>query len=181
MHENREISETPALQPGSRSADEGDSRTARTYVSEESHSGIVPMNYSNNDKTSSAESGEGRPLIKENAGQPNTQPTQSGDRVSQGLAGVRKAAKGNKEMRFTALLHHLTIDLLRESFLSLKKKAAPGVDGVTWHEYEAGLEERLIDLHGRVHRGAYRALPSRRVYIQKEDGRQSTWGRGLGR
>src|SRR5213078_1147552 len=161
---------------GSRSAGEGDSLTARTYVSEESHNGIVPMNYSNNDKTSSAESGEGRPLIKENAGQPSTHPTQSGERVSQGLAGVRKAARENKEMRFTALLHHLTVDLLRESFYSLKRKAAPGVDGVTWQEYETGLEERLIDLHGRVHRGAYRALPSRRVYIQKEDGRQRPLG-----
>src|SRR6266567_4524594 len=164
------------FQEGSRSVGEGDSLTARTYVSEESHNGIVPMNYSNNDKTSSAESGEGRPLIKENAGQPNTHPTQSGERVSQGLVGVRKAARENKEMRFTALLHHLTVDLLRESFYSLKRKAAPGVDGVTWHEYEAGLEERLIDLHGRVHRGAYRALPSRRVYIQKEDGRQRPLG-----
>src|SRR5215471_10629636 len=66
------------------------------------------------------------------------------------------------KMRFTALLHHLTVDLLRESLYSLKRKAAPGVDGVTWHEYETGLEDRLIDLHGRVHRGAYRALPSRR-------------------
>jgi RNA-directed DNA polymerase len=176
MHENRETSEASAVKPGSRSAGEGDSRTARANVSEESHSGIVPMNYSNNDKTSSAESGEGRPLIKENAGQPSTHPTQSGDRVSQGLAGVRKAARENKEMRFTALLHHLTVDLLRDSFYSLKRKAAPGVDGVTWYEYEAGLEERLIDLHGRVHRGAYRALPSRRVYIEKEDGRQRPLG-----
>jgi RNA-directed DNA polymerase len=134
MHENRETSETPAVKPGSRSAGEGDSRTARAYVSEESHNGIVPMNYSNNDKTSSTESGEGRPLIKENAGQPSTQPTQSGVRVSQGLAGVRKAARENKEMRFTALLHHLSVDLLRESFYSWKRKAAPGVDGVTWYE-----------------------------------------------
>jgi len=88
MHENRETSETPAVEPGSRSAGEGDSRTARTDVSEESHSGVVPMNNSNNDKTSSTESREGRPLIKENAGQPSTCPTQSGERVSQGLAGV---------------------------------------------------------------------------------------------
>src|SRR5262245_32308747 len=176
MHENRETSEAPAVKPGSRSAGEGDSRTARTYVSEESHNGIVPMKHSNNDKRSAAERAEGRPRIKENAGQPSTHLTQSGDRVSQGLAGVRKAARENKEMRFTALLHHLTVDLLRESFYSLKRKAAPGVDGVTWHEYETGLEERLIDLHGRVHRGAYRALPSRRVYIQKEDGRQRPLG-----
>src|ERR1700736_2890279 len=172
MHENRETSETPAVEPGSRSAGKGDSRTARAYVSEESHNGILPMNYSNNDKASSAESGEGRPLIKENAGQPNTYPTQSGKGGSQGLAGVRKAARENKEMKFTALLHHLTVELLRESFYSLKRKAAPGVDGITWQEYEDGLTDRLTDLHGRVHRGAYRATPSRRVYIEKADGRQ---------
>jgi len=142
------------------------------YVIEESHNGIVPMNHSNKGVNSSAESGEGRPLIKENVRQPNTSPTQSGERVSQGLAGVRKAARNNKEMKFTALLHHLTVELLRESFYSLKRKAAPGVDGITWQEYEDGLEDRLIDLHGRVHRGAYRATPSRRVYIEKADGRQ---------
>src|SRR6266853_1398637 len=176
MHENRETSETPVVQPDRRSAGEGLSHKARAYVYEESHSGIVPMNHSNKDGKLSAESGEGRPLIKENARQPNTYPTQSGKGVSQGLADVRKAARDDKEMKFTALLHHLTVDLLRESFYSLKRKAAPGVDGVTWHEYEAGLEERLIDLHGRVHRGAYRALPSRRVYIEKEDGRQRPLG-----
>jgi RNA-directed DNA polymerase len=142
------------------------------HVTEESHSGIVPMNHSNKDGNASAESGEGRPLIKENVRQPNTSPTQSGERVSQGLAGVRKAAGNNKEMKFTALLHHLTVELLRESFYSLKRKAAPGVDGVTWQEYEDGLEDRLTDLHDRVHRGAYRATPSRRVYIEKADGRQ---------
>jgi RNA-directed DNA polymerase len=176
MHENRETSETPAVKPGSRTAGEGDSRTAHANVPEGSHDGIVPMNHSNKDERPLAENEEGRPSIKENAGQPHTYPTQSGDRVSQGLAGVRKAAREHKEMRFTALLHHLTIDLLRVSFYSLKRKAAPGVDGVTWQEYETGLEERLIDLHGRVHRGAYRALPSRRVYIQKEDGRQRPLG-----
>ena len=134
------------------------------------------MNHSNKDTKTSAESGEGRPLIKENAGPPNTYPTQSGKGVSQGLAGVRKAAREHKGMKFTALLHHLTVDLLRESFYSLKRKAAPGVDGVTWQEYESGLEDRLVDLHGLVHRGAYRAMPSRRVYIQKEDGRQRPLG-----
>jgi len=96
--------------------------------------------------------------------------------VSQGLASVRKAARENKEMRFTALLHHRTVDRLRESFCSLKRKAAPGVDGISWQEYETRLEDRLVDLHGRVPRGAYRALPSRRVYIQKEDGRQRPLG-----
>jgi hypothetical protein len=88
MHENRETSETPAAQPGHRSAGEGLSHKARVYVYEESHSGILPMNHSNKDRKLSAESGEGRPLIKENAGQPNTYSTQSGKGVSQGLAGV---------------------------------------------------------------------------------------------
>jgi group II intron reverse transcriptase/maturase len=134
------------------------------------------MNHSNKDGQPLAESGEGRPPIKENVRQPNTNPTQSGKGVSQGLPGVRKAAREHKEMKFTALLHHLTIALLGESFYSLKRKAAPGVDGVTWQEYETGLEDRLVDLHSRIHRGAYRAMPSRRVYIEKEDGRQRPLG-----
>jgi group II intron reverse transcriptase/maturase len=89
---------------------------------------------------------------------------------------VRKAAKEHQEMKFTALLHHLTVGLLQESFYALKRKAAPGVDGTTWQEYETGLEGRLVDLHSRVHRGAYRAKPSRRVYIPKADGRQRPLG-----
>jgi hypothetical protein len=147
------------------------SRKTRAHVIEESDNGRVPMNHSNKDGKLFAESEEGRPLVKENIRQPNTYPTQSEKRVSQGLMNVREAARGNKEMKFTALLHHLTIDLLRESFYALQRKAAPGVDGVTWQEYETGLEDRLIDLHGRVHRGAYRAQPSRRKYLEKPDGR----------
>src|SRR5450755_3764692 len=145
MHENRETSEALAAQPSCRSVDEGQSHKVRMYVPEESHSGIVPMNHSNKGGASLAESEEGRPSIKENVRPPNTHPTQSGERVSQGLAGVRKAARENKEIRFTALLHHLTIELLRESFYSLKRKAAPGADGVTWQEYEPELEDRLAD------------------------------------
>src|ERR1035437_1963356 len=170
MHENRETSGMPEENAVDRMAGEGESRTSRTHVSEESDSGIVPMNHSNKDGQPLAESGEGRPLIKENIHQLITHSTQSEARVSQGLAGVRKAATERKEMKFTALLHHLTVDLLRDSFYALKRKAAPGVDGVTWREYEVGLEDRLPDLHSRVHRGAYRAQPSRRVYIPKPDG-----------
>src|SRR6202047_2315807 len=172
MHENRETSKAPAAKYCSRTVGEGHGRTTRMHALEESDSGIIPVNHSNKDGKPYAESEEGRPLIKENTRQPNTYPTQSEERVSQGLAGVRKAARENKEMKFTALLHHRTVDLLRESFYSLKRKAAPGVDGVSWQEYEDGLENRLTDLHGRVHRGAYRATPSRRVYIEKADGRQ---------
>lgn len=115
-------------------------------------------------------------MTKENIVESNTQPTQSGERVSQGLHGVRERARKNKQERFTALLHHVTPALLRESFYGLKRKAAPGVDGVTWQEYATGLEDRLKDLHGRVHRGAYRAQASRRVYIPKANGKQRPLG-----
>ncbi len=89
---------------------------------------------------------------------------------------MRKVARERREARFTALPHHLSVDLLGESFLALKRDAAPGADGVTWREYETGLEDRLVDLHSRVHRGAYRAQASRRVYIPKADGRQRPLG-----
>jgi RNA-directed DNA polymerase len=176
MHENRETSEMPEANIRNRPAGEGKSRTARMHVFEESDSGTVPMNHSNKSGKPQAESEEGRPLIKENTHQSSTLSTQSGIRVSQGLAGVRKAARDRKEMKFTALLHHWTVALLRDSFYALKRKAAPGVDGITWQEYETGLEDRLVDLHSRVHRGAYRAQPSRRVYIPKPDGRQRPLG-----
>jgi group II intron reverse transcriptase/maturase len=92
--------------------------------------------------------------------------------VTQALARVRKAAKQRKKERFTALFHHLGVDLFREAFLVLKRDAAPGVDGLTWQTYAADLERNLTDLQARVHRGAYRATPSRRTYIPKADGRQ---------
>ncbi len=85
-------------------------------------------------------------------------------------------ARERKQERFTALLHHLTVDLLRDSYYALKRNAAPGVDGLRWQEYERGLADRLKDLHNLVHRGAYRAQPSRRVYIPKADGRQRPLG-----
>jgi group II intron reverse transcriptase/maturase len=96
--------------------------------------------------------------------------------MSQGLEGVRRAAKERKQEKFTALLHHLSIDLLRECFYNIKRSAAAGVDQVTWKMYEQGVEDRLRDLHDRVPRGAYRAQPSRRVYILKGDGRQRPLG-----
>src|ERR1700689_5302474 len=123
------------------------------YVLEESDSGTVPMNHSNKDGKPQAESEEGRPLIKENTHQSSTLSTQSEVGVSQGLAGVRKAVRERKETKFTALLHHLTVALLRDGFYALKRKAAPGADGITRKEYETGLEGRLADLHSRGHRG----------------------------
>ena len=104
--------------------------------------------------------------------QPNPCRTQSRGNESNGLDRVRQAAKKDQDVQFTALLHHVTIDLLRSSYASLKRRAAAGVDGMTWQEYGEDLEVRLIDLHGRLHSGAYRAQPSRRVWIPKEDGRQ---------
>src|ERR1700678_4402921 len=146
------------------------------YVLEDSDCAIVPMKLTNNEGKTSAEPAEGRAQTKENDAQPHTHPTQSGARVSQGLGGVRQTARASKQERFTALLHHLTIDLLRESYYALKRRAAPGVDGVSWQQYEHNLEESLVSLHQRVHRGAYRAQPSRRVYIPKADGRQRPLG-----
>jgi RNA-directed DNA polymerase len=107
-----------------------------------------------------------------NAGEQRTHRMQRRERVSQALDRVRKAARLDKKVRFTALPHHVDVDLLRLSFLALERDAAAGVDGVTWTDYQADLEPRLADLHGRVHRGAYRAQPSRRVYIPKADGKE---------
>jgi len=96
--------------------------------------------------------------------------------VSQGLERVREAARRDSGIRFTNLLHHITVELLEEAYYALNRKATPGVDGVTWSEYGKGLEARLRDLHGRVHRDAYRAQPSKRTYISKGDGRMRPLG-----
>src|SRR5499425_3873073 len=119
-----------------------------------------------------AEPAEQRAGAKGNASEQSTHRTQGRERVSQALERVRKAARLRKEEKFTALLHHVNIDLLREAFFALKRDAAPGLDGMTWRAYEADLDLKLTDLASRVHRGAYRALPSRRTYIPKADGRQ---------
>ena len=92
--------------------------------------------------------------------------------MSQALDRVRKAARQRKKEKFTALLHHISVETLEVAFYALKRKAAPGVDGVTWQEYEADIERRLADLHARIHRGAYRPQPSRRTYIPKADGKR---------
>ena len=119
-----------------------------------------------------AEPVEPRPGTKGNADQQNTHRSQTRVRVTHALDRVRDAAGRRKKGQFTALLHHVDVDALRTAFYALKRKAAPGVDGVTWQDYEADLEPRIEDLHGRVHRGAYRPQPSRRTYIPKADGKQ---------
>jgi RNA-directed DNA polymerase len=142
----------------------------------ESYSVIVPANRSNEGRGGPQEIEEGRALTEENAEQANSHRTPSRASETSGLDRVREAAKRDKQLKFTALLHHLDVDLLRRSYYSLRKDAAAGVDGEKWQEYGEGLEERLADLHGRIHRGAYRAKPSRRVWIPKADGRQRPLG-----
>src|SRR5436309_785312 len=119
-----------------------------------------------------AEPVERRAGTKGNADQQSTHRTQSRASASQALERIRKVATQRKKERFTTLFHHIDTDLLEEAFYELAQNAAPGVDRMTWKDYEADIERNLEDLHGRVHRGAYRALPSRRVYIPKPDGRQ---------
>ena len=147
---------------------------------EKSDSAVVAVKPANKaavvSTTAAAERVEPRAETKGNADQPHTRRTQSRDSVSPGLERVRQAARQRKRQAFTALLHHVTIDSLRDAFLALKRRAAPGVDGVTWTDYESGLEDRLQSLHGRVHRGAYRALPVRRRFIPKPEGRQRQLG-----
>ena len=119
-----------------------------------------------------AEPVERRAWTEGNADQQSTCRTQCRESVSQALERIRKVARERKKEKFTALLHHITVELLDDSFFELRREAAAGIDGLTWEAYEQDLDRNLEDLHGRVHRGAYRALPSRRRYIPKADGRQ---------
>ena len=130
----------------------------------ESDSAIVAGKPTNKAERSAAEPVEPRAEAKGNASQQSTGRTQSRGTVSQALERIRQAARQRKKEKFTALLHHISIDLLDEAFFELKQDAAPGVDGLTWTDYEQNLERNLEDLHARIHRGAYRALPSRRTY-----------------
>src|SRR6059058_2632033 len=151
---------------------------------EKSDSAIVAVKPTNKAEHSAAEQSvaertakepvEPRAETKRNAGQQSTCGTQCQISVSlsQALERIRRVAKERKKEKFTSLLHHVSTDLLDEAFFQLKENAAPGVDGLTWKDYEQDLERNLEDLHARVHRGAYRALPSRRTYIPKPDGRQ---------
>jgi RNA-directed DNA polymerase len=178
MHENRETLLPTARVSGS-PAGEGESRTTGMHGSEESDRAVVPMKPSNKatgQSPAAAEMVEGRARTKENVRKARAVPAQDGAAASQGLKGVRKAARERKQEQFTTLLHHLTVELLRDSYHALKRDAAPGVDGVRWAEYEDGLEPRLRDLHERVHRGSYRAQASRRIYLKKPDGRQRPIG-----
>ena len=132
---------------------------------------VVPAKPPNNPAQAGAEVVEGRGLPEGNtAGEPRPGPS-AGQGVSSDLDRVRQVARKDRDVRFTALLHHVTVDRLREAYRAISPNAAPGVDGVTWRDYGLDLEANLQDLHARVQRGAYRAMPSRRVFIPKPDGR----------
>lgn len=137
---------------------------------------IVAVKPANKAGKPAAERVEPRGGTKGNTDQPRTPRTQRRTSVSPGVERVRNVAKQRKKEKLTSLLHHVTIDLLREAFNALKRKAAPGVDGVTWQDYEAELESNLQDLHSRVQRGSYRAQPVKRRYIPKADGKQRPLG-----
>jgi RNA-directed DNA polymerase len=146
------------------------------YVGGESDGREVPTKCPNNGRQPPAEGMEGRRPAKENIEQSTSLRTQSRASESSGLLGVREVARKEKRTRFTALLHHVTVSRLQDSFYALKREAAPGVDTVTWHEYETDHGTKLVALHQRVHQGTYRAQPSRRTYIAKADGRQRPLG-----
>jgi RNA-directed DNA polymerase len=137
---------------------------------------VVPEKQPNNAQGGAAEAVEGRGSAKENAASATRPGRSAGMSVSSGLDRVRQAAQKDREARFTALLHHVDVDRLRAAYRALNPRAATGVDGVTWQGYGRELEDNLQDLHARLHRGAYRAKPSRRTFIPKPDGRQRALG-----
>lgn len=146
------------------------------YGPERSDGLVVPTKSPNKAGPPAAEAMEGRSPAEGNTGGQNAPRTQCRTSAPSALDRVREAARRDRKMQFTALLHHVTIDRLRAAYLALERKAAAGVDGMTWSEYGQDLGARLEDLHARVHRGAYHAKPSRRVYIPKPDGRQRPLG-----
>ena len=131
------------------------------YAGEKSDEGIGPMKQPNKEGSPSAEAVEGRTSPEGNGAKTAAARTLRRDTASNGLVAVRRAARQSKSVRFTALLHHITVDLLRRSYLSLERNSAPGIDGVTWQAYGENLEEKLKDLHERVHRGSYPAVATR--------------------
>src|SRR5258708_27424927 len=139
---------------------------------EKSDPSTVATKPANNPEGLGAESVERREGAEGNTSKDRMRRTPSRVNMFSGLERVRERAKAEKKERFTALLHHVDVDLLRTSYSRLKRDAAPGVDGITWGQYEQSLEGNLVDVHARVHRGAYRAQPSRRKFIPKADGRE---------
>jgi group II intron reverse transcriptase/maturase len=142
------------------------------HADEKSDEGIGPMKRPNKEGLPSAEAVEERTSPEGNGSQATAVRTPSRGVASSRLEAVRQAARQSKSVRFTALLHHITVDLLKQSYHSLERDSAPGIDGVTWQAYGENLEEKLTVLHDRIHKGSYRAHPARRTYIPKTDGTQ---------
>jgi len=177
LHGNRETLETPLLECSRGRSEKAQSQTSDMHVSRESDDSIVPEKRANKaGSKAAAESVEGRGSTKGNATRTLLAPDSEPGKRGMGLWGVREAAKRDKKMQFTALLHHISPEMLRDSYFELKRSAAPGIDGVTWHAYGQDLEERIDNLLGRVHRGTYRAKPSKRAWIPKADGHQRPLG-----
>jgi group II intron reverse transcriptase/maturase len=173
MHENRE---TP-LPPSNRTRWEGEMPKPTMHGNGESDSAIVPVKRLNKVGQTTAEDVEGRELTKGNASQQNMSQALYWNKVmSSELDRIRYATKRDKDAKFTALLHHITIDRLRRAFFDIKRQAAPGVDGETWGTYAINWRENLKDLHQRTQNGGYKAKPSRRVYIPKEKGKLRALG-----
>ena len=183
-HGSREIPATSASSMEADRSEKARGHKSDRHVAGESDGSIVPEKPANKGGVPlPTELVEGRELTKENTGRSLLDRTQrrNADGTpfvprSRGLLGVREAAQKDKKLKFTSLLHHITPELLQASFLALKKHAAPGVDGETWRDYTVEFEQRIDDLHGRIHRGAYRAKPSKRMYIPKPDGRRRPLG-----
>ena len=175
-HGNREIPGVPEGDGPSGRSEKAQGRTPDMHTPGKSDSREVPEKRPNKEAQAPAEVVEGRRLTKGNPQETAAPRTQCRTSASTGLERVREAARQDKQARFTALLHHVTEDLLWESFHALKREAAPGIDGVTWKEYEVDLEVHLRKLHGRVHQGTYCAQPSKRAYIPKPDGRMRPLG-----
>ena len=170
-HGSREIPEASVSSETDRS-EKARRRNDDMHASGKSDSFVVPEKQANNaGPPTAAESVEERRLTKENASQPPLVRTQSRVAGSRGLLGVRETARHDQKAKFNNLLNHVTPELLRASFFDLKKNAAPGVDGETWAEYADDFATRIVDLHSRIHRGAYRAKPSKRTWIPQLDGK----------
>ena len=173
MRGNREALQTPTLDGSAGRSEKAKSRNVDMHVCGESDALIVPVKRANKaGGCAAAESAEGRRSTKGNAPQAYSRRTQSRGCKSQGLWRVRQAARRDRRRRFTALLHHVTPELLRASYWELNRIAAPGIDGETWKEYRAQMEARILDLHERVQRGTYRAKPSKRAWIPKAGGKR---------
>jgi group II intron reverse transcriptase/maturase len=177
MRENRESLQLPTGNGPKGRAGKAESREPAMHGCRQSYNFIVPAKPPNKAAQAVAEAVEERELTKENTSMPNISRTQCRkEDMPNGLERVRQAAQRNRNEKFSAIFHHITDELLKGSFFKIKKDATPGVDKVTWEQYAGNLDENIKDLHTRLHRGAYRAKPSRRTYIPKQDGRQRPLG-----